>query len=427
MKKILSRSAALLLTLVVSATLVLLYTACKKYDNPGGDSNLPLLQAAQNWYQTDVIENEIKNSNDTLPLTKGVVRKPGRMKQIGGLLKWQEAREYTYNGINFLVTPLNENSKPFANTAYEAGRCLIFYRDAASKMQMHVMEMVGQKGLPINGTLQDIARASFSNYADGKNVSLGKANASILFYNKEYKYEKGFVIAGNAAGNKLMRLQEVKQGSKRPVLSTVSQRVTEEDWCTVYYLVGYHYDPVTGQIADSEILAVRTECPNGETPPPYGGSGGSSSPPPPDDECAIGALNAINEISNNATVVNNTVSITTESEGMQMRTKKYQWVILQGIGWNITSFETGVHIKTRNTNPNLTWVWQSLTNNGISLSGWVAGGHIEPKLMQAIPSVGKYNAIMDLTFNVEYSVACKGSPFSRDKGYNSAKNFSVND
>ncbi len=81
----------------------------------------------------------------------------------------------------------------------------------------------------------------------------------------------------------------------------------------------------------------------------------------------------------------------------------------------------------KNTNPNLMWKWKSLTNNGLSLVGIVIGGNVDYSVSSAIPTLGEYNAIMDLTLKVKYSVACKGSPFSFSAVYNTPKQFNVND
>jgi len=428
MKKNFSRNYKLLLVFFISTAAILLYTGCKKYATPAAGTGSLLSEDARSWYENDVIQNEIKNSKDTLPLKKGLVRKPGLMKQIGGLLKWNDAMEYNDKGTSFLVTPLDEDIKPFANKDYEAGRCLIFYKDAAGDMQMRIMEMIGQKGMPINGTIQEIASAAFHNYTTGKNISQGRINTNILFYNRDYKYEKGFAIRTGAAGREL-RLQNSKQAAKRPPLSTMNKRESEADGCTIHYLVGYHYDTGTGQIVDYEILTTWAECPDGETYPSYGGGGGDGgvAPLPPTDECVIGAAHVLDEMTTNVTVVNNTVSISLEAEYALTRTKKYDWVVLQSVGWSIHSFETGVHVKNSNPDPSLSWQWQSLKNNGIGMSGVSIGGNIDYSVIRAIPSVGKYNAIMDLDFKVKYSIACKGSPFSSSVNYNSAKNFNVND
>jgi hypothetical protein len=153
------------------------------------------------------------------------------------------------------------------------------------------------------------------------------------------------------------------------------------------------------------------------------GTGGGNE----DEDCSVTAQAALTAMVNNAVVSNQTLEITTLSESAETRTKKYNWVILKGIGWYLFSFEKGVHVKTDNPNPNLRWIWQSLDHQNIALVGIVFGGDLDYSLISATPTLGLYNAIQDLDFKVKYSLVCKGSPFAREAVYNSTKPFNVND
>ena len=86
-----------------------------------------------------------------------------------------------------------------------------------------------------------------------------------------------------------------------------------------------------------------------------------------------------------------------------------------------------MHKKTTNTNPSLQWEWLSLDHQGLGKAGVVIGGSVEYSLVSSIPTIGLYHATMDLDFKVEYSLVCKGSPFSIELLYNSQKAFNVND
>lgn len=124
-----------------------------------------------------------------------------------------------------------------------------------------------------------------------------------------------------------------------------------------------------------------------------------------------------------ANVASEMLSMTTENQQPTTRTKKYNWVILRSLGWYLYSFEKGVHVKNQNNQ----WTWQSLEHQGISRVGVVVGGDVTYTLISATPTLGTYNAIMDLDFKVKYSLVCKGSPFSAELAYHSAIAINAND
>jgi hypothetical protein len=151
--------------------------------------------------------------------------------------------------------------------------------------------------------------------------------------------------------------------------------------------------------------------------------------PPVEDprDCSEISAEALTNLMSESHESDETLSIDTELETIDTRTKKYQWIILKNVGWYLFSFEVGEHEKTTNTQPTLQWKWKSIEHKKIKMVGTVVGGTVEYDEISAVPTLGIYNAGMDVDFSVKYSVACKGSPFSNEAVYNSKKTFNVND
>lgn len=149
--------------------------------------------------------------------------------------------------------------------------------------------------------------------------------------------------------------------------------------------------------------------------------------PNPEEDCSIKGPQALNDLINSSTTSDESISITLENESSDIRTQKYNWRILKNVGWYIYSFEVGEHETTGNTEPTLKWKWKSFQHKAIKMVGTVVGGTVEYAEISAVPTVGIYNAGMDVDFSVKYSVACKGSPFANEAVYNSKKTYNVND
>jgi hypothetical protein len=135
---------------------------------------------------------------------------------------------------------------------------------------------------------------------------------------------------------------------------------------------------------------------------------------------------ALNDLAGSASVSNEIISITNVTSNSTTRTKNYEWKILTSWGgWYIFSFDQGIHEKDINNSAN-PWKWQSFNHNDISLVGIVVGGTAEPSLISATPTIGIYNAVMEVKFKVKYSVICSISPINYTLTYTSSKLFNVN-
>jgi hypothetical protein len=408
------------LTAIITGAMIL-YTACRKPFNPDIDSS-SLIGKAKNWFTNDVVKKErdmLEKPDSILGL---YVRRFARMQKLSSLLNWNEAKEYNEDGIHFVISLVNQARKPFKNQNFEAARAIIFYLDRSGRMKMNIMEILGNKGGSLGSDLQQIARFAFVNKQVKKNDRMEGLNATIIFYEENYRQDGSFQIKNGSWSPAKVELKNRATVKERP-LGTRAQRTTCQT-CTHWYLVGFWYDTQTLEVLSYEILDEWDECT--ENGPPTDPGYGESPSPPVEEDCNISTQQALNDLSN-ATVSNETQSISTIDETPVTRTKKYEWVILRGVGWYLFSFERGVHVKTNNTNPSLQWKWQSLEHQGIARVGVVIGGSAEYGLISATPTLGLYNAIMDIDFKVTYAVFCKGSPFSTELVYHSANAFNVND
>lgn len=117
-------------------------------------------------------------------------------------------------------------------------------------------------------------------------------------------------------------------------------------------------------------------------------------------------------------------SIGTTSDDGTTRDKYYGWTIYsQDWGWyKFVSHEKGVHKKAGNE-----WRWQSLTHVDITRVETMVGGSVTCDLIQAIPTVGIYNAGMAINYHIEASALWRGSPLSRGGDFLSQRYFNVND
>jgi hypothetical protein len=172
---------------------------------------------------------------------------------------------------------------------------------------------------------------------------------------------------------------------------------------------------VNGVLVYEEYLYTTCSCYN--TGGGGGGGGGNN------DECQT-MLDA---------VINSTVpsgelrDVTLLEEGPATRSREYRWICLVNYGgWGLLSTERGVHKKVNNPNPSLQWQWESLAHIGIQKEGISVGGSVDYSDVIATPTLGLYNAVMNLSVRIVFSVVCSYGPAVRDKIYQCNKMFNVN-
>lgn len=165
---------------------------------------------------------------------------------------------------------------------------------------------------------------------------------------------------------------------------------------------------------------------------PYGtggGSGGGSSSSASsgvnnaDCQNALNGLNRIIELSGPTSQLISTTKISESSNIVN----NYKWKIFSGPGYALYSSETGVLKKVVNSNPTLQKEWVSLTHNAIYKEGIVAGGDISFTTIYAQPTIGKYNSLMALSYNVKFDYFFKGCPATNEGNYKGVHTFNVND
>lgn len=249
---------------------------------------------------------------------------------------------------------------------------------------------------------------------------------SIEYYRitREFMYKQGY-----ASGIK--EYTAVRECRKK---TSEVKNITEEETCYNVYLVTYWSDgSATYDFLYSYCVA--PDCPdlraNGSliissgnienVVECGGGSGGNGSgpggtngeiPPQPSEEC----MNNI--ISFAGSPVSQTISSTTVSSTPETIEKKYNWIFHQAATWHYHSTERGIRTKVNNE-----WRFTSLTHQSHAREGWVVGGTITLSSFNAHPTVGIYNAIMDLDYTIEASVVCTGSPLNLSFTYRAGKSF----
>jgi len=271
--------------------LTLLYTACKKQEESHGETSKVTIEDSKSWFKTNIVEST-DASKATFSKTS-LKDKFASVKKLDKFLKWEEAKIFNTRELNYVVIPIDQSIKPFSNRNFQALRFLVIYKDQSKAMDMNIVEVVGKKGKPLEMDPKEIGNTAFSNMYFKEDKDLGRLNANILFYKKDYSFEKGFqVIAGkwSASNFVIVAMNPASDPSasaldntmKRNLSSTKTLGVGEEDpnaapvsGCHNMYLIGYWYDLNTGVIDSYEVLdhwLEGSDCPGGGQTSPYGGT-----------------------------------------------------------------------------------------------------------------------------------------------------------
>jgi hypothetical protein len=203
--------------------------------------------------------------------------------------------------------------------------------------------------------------------------------------------------------------------SKNSTPSTSNKTNLEEQTCI--YVVKTYDD---GSY-DVMYLLYCTGGGGGDNGDGSGGYGDNPNPEPTPCE------ESMDDLINSSYPTSEFLESTIIEENNTTRRKNYKWVIFTGPGYTLNSSETGIHQKVTNSNPSLQWQWVSLTHNTIYKEGIVAGGDISNTLIYAQPTIGLYNSVMDLNYNVIFSSSLCGKPVTKEHNYSAVHNFNVND
>ena len=251
-------------------SLLFLTYACKKQAG-SSTASVTLIENAKTWFETNVVTPEkemLFNTKAILPL-ESPYRRFARMRKIDKFLNWESSKQYNLNGINFIITPISEKRKPFSNQEYEAFRDLIIYQDRLGNMKMTILEALGKKGTSLGNDIESIAYTAFTNMFFNKTGRTNSdLNATVIFYNRYYSPETSFQITNGIWNNNKARLINLKKyPGQRP---STAARTTTCGGCDTYYLVGYWYDIVTGEVISSEIIGEFDSCSDPSNYLPYG-------------------------------------------------------------------------------------------------------------------------------------------------------------
>lgn len=381
-----------------------------------------LTSEAKDWFTNEILtkENALLESLPKLSPLRTYVR----MNALNKLLDWEQSKSYKEQNTTYIIVPVRENIKPFANQKVEAVRSLIFYKAENDTFHLNVIEIINNKSGSIankNIQMEIINSAFLKKQFSKKEINL-QTEATALVYDENYKPIIVYQINnGKLSISKSHLINRKGFATPARVASTLAKQMT--CGCTTYYTVGYWFDLSTGQILGYEILDQNTVCPGGPNDGPgYGPSIEEIQPP----DCSV-VENDADALVESAQISDETVNIATVSTEDNSRTKTYEWLIMKGIGWNYKSTDTGVHEKTNNGPGPTEWKWKSLTHNSVSPGGITVGGSITYQEKKVEIEMGQYNTIIAISFTLGYSLVCQGGPVTRFRDYKSPKVINVND
>ncbi len=426
-KTVLSFAVVLLLGGIISFVI----SSCQKQtDNTG---RLLSKQSEEARFLESLVEKEnrlLALSYTALP-KRSNQRIFARMEKLSKRADWNKSKEFSKFGFHYMVVPIQEKSSPFKSSNKEAFRNLVFYHSDNGRMRMKIIEVVGKKGSSFNENGINIAAKVFSNMYFRRNDPVESPDAGVIMYTQNYFPQTAFAIRGGAWAkarggiinqSKTNKVTVQKATGYNPSLSTVAPTSTCGSGCQTWESHDVWYWEDTNEIISDDVVDSWNICDGGAAP--YGAYSlpeGTSPDNSIDDECA----NALQDFVDSSVPASEKLSYSLESENATTRVKSYQWALHKGIGWYIYSFERGTHVKQND--PTFPWKWKSLEHKELGLIGVVVGGTVEYSLIDAIATLGTYNATMAITYKIKSSIVCQGSPGSWGEAYTVPMAFNIND
>jgi hypothetical protein len=258
------------------------------------------------------------------------------------------------------------------------------------------------------------------NFISGRKLANGKSYANITFKQQLNNVSK--TSSQNRIGdpNCTIVIHTVWQ---KDCVDTYYGDVFAYTTCGEWYAVGTIEEEICGNGGGCDLSNPGPEC-GCEFLGTCGGGGGDDDPDP---DCK-NANKVLQNLANSAQVTDINLGSYVEFESPQVKTKRFEWVCLTATTFKYFSIDKGTITKvTSPVNPTLPWEWTSLDHIRISRVGIPVGGSVNCTADDGDATLGLYNAIMDLHFDITYSVVCKGSPAEMALTYRAGKNFSVND
>jgi hypothetical protein len=119
MKKVFKHPRLHLLVVLLTTffILVFLLNACHKQSMVEMNKSNDLISISKNYFENTVIskEKEMLSTPYSLLPRKAPARIFARMQKIDKLLEWDAAKQYTINGIKYVVTPINNDKTTINN------------------------------------------------------------------------------------------------------------------------------------------------------------------------------------------------------------------------------------------------------------------------------------------------------------------------
>lgn len=323
--------------------------------------------------------------------------------------------------VNFSIDkkfyrPLSENKKVVGRQ-----RILLTF-DKEGKVKETFIEYIPSNNF--SGDIKKINSGNFKNQFEGK--------VTFRNPNKEVK------VARIVSNTKI--IQKTTLTKTKPLGNVTTSKTSGEICITNYecttYSLGFQ-DPALGEV----FVDAQNECwweticyndpyldTNPETPAeidPYSCSvnpntpwcnGGGQDPNDPEDECPINET-AFNNSVDAIQITDDLESVNTTSESGGYYEKFYTWKCLKNTTMNVKSTEIAkINVSTNE--------FVSLTHSHASPEGFLINGTYDITSDVGIGTVGRFNAVMELSIGITASFTCKGQDFTRYMNFNPVKHFS---
>ncbi len=346
-------------------------------------------------------------------LKDGLVQiKTANGDQIQGILDWDMMREYRFNNLDYTSVPFRFNGNYIVVTGDVDQNLLSF--DMVFRKNNY-----GQYEAALRNTLFNTKLKGSSGKEVVKNIVsyhlLNGDESTVWVSDPDFKNTKKAKRKFDRINTKLNGLQ----GSKNEACQTYTYT---DRWVESY---------MEGEEVICVIHSYTTEmtiCSNMEEEEydggDWGGGGGSGGGETSPDE-----LNQLLfDILNAATTSSEIKSVNlTQSDNIE-RTKVYRWICVTAPSYEIISVETGIHKKVNNIPSSTQWEWKSLTHSGLAMDGFIVGGTLNYSLISATPTMGLYNAIMEVQVQLTASISVFGITLSHSRVLPpSTKVLNVND
>lgn len=265
---------------------LLLLTNCSKYSNNTSDATIPLITEAKS-YMSVLVKDEksiLDLPYSQLPANSNF-RKFARIGKLEGTAKWDDAKSYYKNGIDYSIIPVDEQKNYPNSPAIESVRYLVFSKVNGEKIQMKILEIYSNENTTLGNNIESVVRTSVENMLFNESNKISGISASVIFYNSYYHTVESYSLNN---GSWLTTNVTCRNTYKKPsIISTTATLTTNstgsvissqsnnsiislksgQNNCTTYYLVLYSYDLETGEILSAKIIRTEIECtenPNGE-------------------------------------------------------------------------------------------------------------------------------------------------------------------